>query len=155
MADGGDYFDWDDLENAEGQGGAEEAAASSSGQGSRSGASGGSRRGARGRRLGDLFRRVGAADERPRWRSGTVPRAPEFSGDGDPESFRKYERRVRIWLRLVSDDLPRPEQGLRLLEQLTGRAESFVQAIELDTFSEDDGVDKLLDLPLPKGVLPF
>lgn len=103
----------------------------------------GSRR-TRGSRGGSAARHR-AADEKPKYRGGGIPQAPEFSGDvyRDGKCLKRWKRRVDIWLKITSELCPRKEAMMRLLERFSGDAAEEIEDTPVDKYYCDDGLEKL------------
>ena len=91
---------------------------------------------------------IGTKGDKPRFRGGHIPEAPEFKGEVDPMIFKRWLRRINIWQKRVRDYLPLDEQGLALLEKISGPAIDILDVIIEDRgdlcYAVDDGVEKII-----------
>jgi hypothetical protein len=92
-------------------------------------------------------------------RGGAPPKAPAFDAevDKDPKAWNVWLRKVDIWKRTSKPYLTPSEQGLRLLEALTGRAEKKTKHMEIEEFDHPAGVDRLVEKlrPFCESILTY
>ena len=59
-------------------------------------------------------------EERFHARGGQPPKVPSYKGHADSQTFQAFERAVEIWVSRAEHYIPPQEQGLALLDALTG-----------------------------------
>ena len=94
---------------------------------------------------------VASADAPKKFARGGVPPAPSYDGEisTDSNSFRKYGRRVDIWVSQVKHILPAVEHAPRLLANLKDDAFDATEDYPVNIFEVESGVQVLMKLLEP------
>ena len=76
-----------------------------------------------------------------KFRGGMAPQPPTWQYEkGDLRAFRKWEKRVEMWLLQVVNYVPKKETGILLYNSLRGELEEELEDAPLEKIYSNDGV---------------
>ncbi|CAJ1344302.1 unnamed protein product, partial [Effrenium voratum] len=80
-----------------------------------------------------------------KYRGGTPPNPPSWHYDkGDLRAYRKWQKRVEIWLLQVVNYIPRKEAGILLFNSLRGELEEELEDADVSRIYHPQGVEFIL-----------
>ena len=82
-------------------------------------------------------------EEKQQHQKGQV-KVPSFGGVASGITLKQYKRKVKIWQ--AATDVPKSKQGVTLLSELFGKAESATENVDIDTLTDEDGAIILLGI---------
>ena len=82
-------------------------------------------------------------EEKKHHHKGQV-KVPSFGGVAVGITLKQYKRKVKIWQ--AATEVPNAKQGVTLLSELFGKAESATENVDIDDLTDEDGASVLLGI---------
>ena len=82
-------------------------------------------------------------EEKKHHQKGQV-KVPSFGGVAVGITLKQYKRKVKIWQ--AATEVPNAKQGVTLLSELFGKAESATENVDIDDLTDEDGASVLLGI---------